>query len=118
MFLKVEDDIIKFKNPYWSDRLKVSWLQRRVIVHSIIYYFLNSSVIDDFTYDALSRQLVRMQSKLRKEDFKKTDYYYCMHDFDGTTGFDLYDRLNQEDQSRLYTIAMLVLRSYQETHKE
>ena len=106
----MEEDIIKFKNPYWSMTLKLSYLQRRVIVRSIIYYYLNDSVLADCDYDAISRQLVRYMDSASEEDMLNTTYYYCMKDFDGSTGFDLFNRLNKDDQEKLFRIAMDVLR--------
>ena len=42
---------------YWNEPTKISYLQRQVIVHSLIYYELNESVISDKEFDDLSRQL-------------------------------------------------------------
>lgn len=103
---------IYFDNPYWSDKLKISYLQRRIIVHSILYYQLNESVIDDFQYDGLSRQLVKLMNETSEEECKKSTYWYCMYDFDGTTGFDLYSRLNKKDKVHLTDIAYRVLDCY------
>lgn len=110
----MEEDIIKFVNPYWSDKLKVEYLQRRVIVHSILYYMLDNSVISDIDYDKISRQLIRYMKMTSEEELKDTHYWYCMHDFDGNTGYDLYDRLTEVDKDKLFNISMIVLRSYQE----
>lgn len=93
---------------YWDEAVKISYLQRRIIVHSIIYYVQGSSVITDQQFDALSRQLVRMQKEASEEELKKSTYYYAMYDFDGSTGFDLYDRLNEHDKEYLMQIANIV----------
>lgn len=108
----LEKTEIYFDNPYWSNTLKMSYLQRRIIVHSILYYKLNESVIDDFQYDGISRQLIRLISESSDDEIKQTTYYYCMYDFDGTTGFDLYDRLNKKDKVHLLNIAYRVLDCY------
>lgn len=94
---------------YWSDITKISLLQRMVIIHSILYYELDSSVISDKKFDELSKQLVKMQ-RAAKEKLKETDYYYCMKDFDGSTGFDLYGRLKKKDKIRLTRYAQHILR--------
>ena len=91
--------------------MKMSLLQRRIIVHSILYYDCNESVISDKQYDALSRQLVAMMEQ-NPAEVEKTQYCYCMYDFDGSTGFDLRDRLTQEDNEYLTNIALSVLHSY------
>lgn len=36
-----------------------------------------------------------------------TQYGYIMYDFDGTTGFDLYSRLNEHDKKYLISIARM-----------
>lgn len=102
---------VNFDNPYWSNRLRMSYLQRRVIVHSILYYEMGENVISDSQFDTLSKQLVEMAAE-NKEEAKQTDYYYCMKDFDGSTGFDLWHRLNEQDKEKLELIAYGVLRMY------
>lgn len=98
---------MEFKNPYWSNKLKMSALQRWIIVHSILYYELDDSIIEDKVFDDNAKQLVQMQKQF-VEEAKGTDYWYVFHDFDGTTGFDLYDRLNKHDKEYLMHIAKYV----------
>lgn len=101
---------IKFDNPYWSDKWRIDWLQRYIIIHSIIYYELNSSVIDDKKWDTVARQLVRLQEQ-NKEEAKKSMYWYAFYDFDASTGFHIYDRLNKKDKEYISKIASHVLYS-------
>ena len=102
---------MKFANPYWSNKLKIETLQRWIIVHSILYYEMDNSVVEDKMFDANARQLVEMQSKFY-DDAEESEYWYVFYDFDGSTGFDLYDRLNKKDKKYLKHIAQLVLSSY------
>lgn len=95
---------------YWSDTTKIGYLQRYIIVHSIIYYQLGHNCISDKEFDSVAYQLVEMQKQVGRRKLKDTMYYYCMHDFDGTTGFDLYGRLIPFDQQYLMRIAQHVLR--------
>lgn len=107
--------MIDFSNPpavYWPDVDKVSYLQRRILIYSIMYYKLNESVVDDFKYEEISKQLVKMQKKLTKEQFSKTTYYYCMKNYNGSTGFDLYSKLTPYDKKHLMKIAEAVLKEY------
>lgn len=97
---------------YWSKKMCISYLQRKLIVHSILYYELNNSVISDKQFDCLAKQLIGLQ-KQNKKDFKESEYYYCFCDFDGSTGFHIYDRLIPFDKEYLTKIAYSVLRSYQ-----
>lgn len=104
-------DFTKAPFIYWTNKMKISYLERQIIVHSIIYYHLNESVISDKKFDELSKQLVTMQ-KQNIKDFKESEYYYCMFDFDGSTGFYLYDRLIPFDKERLLNISKNVLKNY------
>ena len=86
----------------WDKITCINFLQRKIILNAIAYYELNTSELTDKQYDELSRQLVDMQKDV---DIQKTQYGYAMYDFDGTTGFDLYDRLNENDKEYLMNIA-------------
>lgn len=100
---------MKFRNPYWSNKLKMGSLQRWIIVHSILYYELDNAIIEDKLFDANARQLVELQ-KAYPDEAKESEYWYVFHDFDGSTGFDLYHRLNKHDATYLKQIAEHVLR--------
>lgn len=102
----------KVPSLYWSDTTKISYLQRRIIVHSIIYYELDNSAITDKQFDALSKQLVELQNSVDFKEFRETTYYYAMHDFDGSTGFHISNRLTDYDVKYLTNIAEHVLDSY------
>lgn len=101
-------DFSKAPCIYWSDITKISYLQRRIIVYSIMYYDNDESCITDKEYDSISRQLVELQKSVSKEDFEKSQYYYAMHDFDGSTGFDIPSRLTKKDREYLAHIAAIV----------
>lgn len=97
---------------YWDDHVKISYLQRRIIVYSIMYYERDESCISDRQYDMISQQLVHLQSSVDEEEFKKSTYYYVMYDFDGSTGFHLYSRLNKKDKEWLGRIADMVYKQW------
>ena len=107
----VDFDVMPCK--YWSDKTKISLLQRRILVYSIQYYRLSETVISDKEYDSISRQLLQLQKTASKEDREDSQYWYVFNDFDANTGFDLYDRLTTNDQIYLTKIAALVLSNYQ-----
>ena len=46
------------------------------------------------------------------EEYQRTEYYYCFQDFDGNTGFDLYNKLVPKDREWLTKLAEIVLVSY------
>lgn len=97
-----------FHNPYWSEALKMGALQRWILVHSVIYYEMDSSIISDQMFDRNALQLVQMQ-KDNPEEAERSQYWYVFHNFDGTTGFDLYHRLKKADKQRIWDIAQHVL---------
>lgn len=90
----------------WDTLTCVNYLQRKIILNAIAYYELDCSPLSDKEYDELSKQLVEMQKDI---DINSTQYGYIMHDFDGSTGFDLYSRLNQKDRAYLLKIAYIGL---------
>lgn len=104
--------MFKFNKPpciYWNNKIKTEYLQRFILIHSIIYYILNDSIITDKEYDSVSRQLLQYAKKLNTE-YKTTKYYYVFKEFDGSTGFDLYDNLNSKDKQILLEQANYLLR--------
>lgn len=111
-------DFSKMPCIYWSDSAKISYLQRRIIVYSIMYYKYNESCVSDNYYDELSHQLVKLQNACDPEEFKKSTYYYAMHDFDGNTGFDIPSRLTKHDFEYLTIIASQVYTRWSEKGKE
>lgn len=105
-------DLDRMPVKYWDEHVKISYLQRRIIIYSIMYYKMNGSCIPDKQYDAICNQLVHLQNSVDINEFKMSQYYYAMYDFDGTTGFDLPDRLNEKDQIYLTNIAEYILKCY------
>ena len=87
----------------WDKITCINFLQRKIILNCIAYYHLNTNKLSDKEYDELSKQLVELQKDININD---TQYGYVMYDFDGTTGFDLYDRLNSHDKEYLMNIAV------------
>lgn len=96
-----------YKFPvYWTDKLKVDFLQRVILIHSYLYYEADNSVWTDKKYDEVAKQLTNIQNKHTKSWIKQmTQYGYCFYDFDGTTGFDLWDRLNKRDKRFIQNVA-------------
>ena len=100
---------IKFGNPYWSNKIRISILQRWILVHSYIYYEMDESIVPDKVFDSTAKQLVQMQYDF-PEDAEESDYGYVFGDFDGSTGFDLFYRLKKRDKERIVQIACYVLK--------
>lgn len=94
-------------NVYWTDKMKIDFLQRVVLIHSYLYYEKDTTLWSDKKYDEVVKQLTNIQNKHTTKWIKnKTQYGYCFYDFDGTTGFDLWYRLKQNDKDYISMIAM------------
>lgn len=101
-------DFSKMPCAYWSNSTKISYLQRRIAVYSIMYYEHDESCVSDFEYDSISKQLVELMKESTEEELKASTYYYAMYDFDGSTGFDIPSRLTGSDRLHLTGIANIV----------
>lgn len=95
---------MEFKNPYWSNRMKITALQRWVLVHSIRYYEMDSPLVSDEMFDRNCKQLAQMQA-MYKDDAFESRYWYAFDDFEGSTGFYLMSRLKAKDKKQLFAIA-------------
>lgn len=62
--------------------------QRQILVHSFLYYQLNTNIITDYTFDCWSKELVSLM-KDNPEITKQTVYYEGFKEFDGSSGYDL-----------------------------
>lgn len=105
-------DFSKAPCIYWSNTAKISYLQRRIIVWSIMYYENNESCVPDHVYDSVSHQLAKLQKEATQEEWEKSTYYYAMFDFDGNTGFDIPSRLTKKDRDYLGHIANVVYKQW------
>ncbi|MGL4451401.1 MAG: DNA ligase LigA-related protein [Sarcina sp.] len=85
---------------------KINFLQRKIILNSILYYEHNLNLISDLFYDGMCNQLVELQDEYiyLGYDILDTTYGYIYYDFDGSTGYHLYSRLNLEDMNWLNNI--------------
>lgn len=100
---------MEFCSVYCTNTMKMDSLQRWILIHSIIYYEMDRSLVTDKVFDDNCRQLVGLIES-DPESHKKTDLYYVFNDFDGSTGFDLYHRLNRVDKRRYKNEAINAVR--------
>lgn len=101
---------VKFDKPpslYWSEKTKIEHLERRIILYSILYYNHDVSIVSDFDYDDIQKQLYEMIKQF-PDEFEKSRYYYCFYDFTGSTGYDIPYRLYPEDRKHLNLIAVMI----------
>lgn len=78
--------------PEGVEETEIRQLIRRrrlqIIVHSIIYYRLGSSIIPDYQFDEWGRELVNLQKRYPIIS-KNLEYYEDFKDWDATTGYHL-----------------------------
>lgn len=91
-----------------SPQEKIDFAARYIILHSIIYYELNESVISDKKFDRKAALLVKLMNKY-PEEVRNSEYYRAIYDFDGSTGFLLYGRLKKSQRRYLKKIARYVV---------
>ena len=101
-----------YKFPvYWTDKLKIDFLQLVILIHSYLYYEADNSVWSDRKYDEAAKQLTNIQKEHTNSWIhNNTQYGYCFYDFDGTTGFDLWYRLNLKDRQMIKGIAESIVK--------
>ena len=107
---------MEFKCPYWTNTTKIQLLQNWIIVHSILYYDYDTTLVDDRTYDMNARQLAKMMKKYPKST-RQTRYAYAFKDYDGSTGFDIPHRLTKNDRKRFRGIISFILKTEKENLK-
>lgn len=88
---------------------KIDFAARYIIIHSIIYYELDESVISDKKFDKKAATLVKLMKKY-PEETENSEYYRAIYDFDGTTGFLLYGRLKKSQRRYLKRLARHIIR--------
>lgn len=101
------------KEPIADHLVELNWLQRRIVVYSIIYYCYDDNAISDHDYDAMCLRLAEIQSTIADAHLSRLWYVFYDFDKDCTSGFNLINRLTREDRAYLKEIAWLVL-----THKK
>lgn len=110
-------DFTKCPFVYWSNVVKLSYLQRRIIVYSIMYYECDESCVSDNYYDRMSQQLVGLMKQCTQSELEASTYYYAMYDFDGSTGFDVPGRLTPKDKAHLTALAMYIHKLWEQEGK-
>lgn len=91
----------------------IDFLQRGVIVHSYLYYELDSSIISDKEFDKKTKELVILKNTY-PDLWKTSEYYYIFGDeYTGATGFHLYHGLTRPKQEIIRAIADILLNNYQ-----
>lgn len=83
--------VISVNKEHKYDQKILELIRRRrlqTIVHSVIYYKYDCSIISDSAWSERAQELVELQEKYPEES-KVVVYYDLFKDFDGSTGFNL-----------------------------
>ena len=80
---------------------KINFVQRKILLNSIMYYQYDRNFISDFHYDDCCKKLVRLHKAYGPNFVDDSMYGYAFYDFDGSTGYHLYSRLTEEDKQWL-----------------
>lgn len=96
-----------FKNM--SPVEQMDYLCRYLIIHSIIYYDLDSNVISDQLYNKKSKELEKLV-QTHRNSLEECYYKDCLIDFTSATGFDLKYKLTQEHREYLERKASWILK--------
>jgi hypothetical protein len=86
---KLDNPVIDKKHTY--DTKIVELIRRRrlqIMIHSIIYYNMNTNIISDNKWSKWAFELVSLQEKYPKESLIAV-YHKEFKGFDGSTGFDI-----------------------------
>ena len=86
---------MKFHEPFTIVE-RIQLLQRWIMVHSCIYYELDSNIADDYTYDNNAKQLASLINEY-PEEAKRSKYYKYYYDYTGETGYHLLGRVEKDD---------------------
>lgn len=78
--------------------LRINFLQRKILLNSMMYYQHDKSFISDFHYDECCKELVKLQKAYGPDFIDDSMYGYVFYDFDGSTGYHLYYRLTEKDK--------------------
>ena len=108
---KIKKEVYEFNKGCWiylDNKHKCNFLQRVILINSIMYYELNTTKMSDKKFDSVCKQLLNL--KKQTSNYKQTEYYFVFKDFDGSTGFDLYHRLNKKDKKYLLNITNFILK--------
>lgn len=74
------------KAAIWS---KINQRRRQVLIHSVLYYRLDKTIITDRQFDVWARELVDLQRQFPDVSESVAFHKDSFRTFDGTTGFDL-----------------------------
>jgi hypothetical protein len=104
-----EVDFSHMPASLWNIRTKMNYLQRSVLILSVAYYIFDESIVPDVKYDAIGRQLARLQNRASSKSLKATEFYDLFYDYEGFTGFYLYGRMTGHERKRMTDLTKAII---------
>lgn len=80
-------------------------IERQILVHSLIYYKMDSNIVSDSFFDEISSNLANCIKEF-PDNFKKSKYVKTFKKFDGSTGADLEYDTEEINSIALYLIGI------------
>lgn len=68
---------------------EIKRLRKAILVHSVIYYRLNTNIISDIQFDKFAKRLQKLQNQYPSISKKVDEFYKEFKDWDGCSGFNL-----------------------------
>lgn len=84
-----EEIRVEFSQEELNIMSEIKRLRLCVLIHSIIYYRLNTSIISDFQYDKFAKKLKALQDKYPRLSMGVREYRKDFEGWDGCSGFKL-----------------------------
>ena len=84
-----KEELKEFTHDELAIMSEIKRLRLCVLVHSIIYYRLNTSVISDYQYDKFAKKLKSLQDKFGELSSAVREYRDEFEGWDGCSGYNL-----------------------------
>jgi len=68
---------------------EIKRLRKIILVHSVIYYRMNTNIISDIQYDKFAKKLQKLQNENPLISKKVEEFYEEFKNWDGCSGFNL-----------------------------
>lgn len=100
-----------FNNPYFTIEAKLDLLSKWILVHSILYYELNNSIVSDSMFDNNCRQYRQMALEYPESFQNSKDVNIFIHYIKGSQNstYDLQAIIPKERYEELYQIAISLI---------
>lgn len=94
-------------------------LQKMILVNSIAYYELDENLVSDYKHDQWAKRLQEVLTDNPIAELSPLHYVFRNYTIGtGTSGFDLMQKLTDEDLNKYYWIAQRMVESKREMMRE